>query len=273
MPRIRTIKPEFFKHEDLFDAERASGLPLRLAFISLWTVADRDGRFKWRPRALKVECLPYDECDFALVLDALCTRGFIVKYACGMEVFGCIPSFGKHQVINNRESKSELPDPNKCNGLTREPRVDDAISTPLVQEQGEGKGREGKTVAIATGAVAPIPAPDYPTEPRERLWAEGVDCLKACGATDRDARSNIGRWLKANDPGHILDAIRRARDHATKDPVALVSRILSPITGKDNGPGRPRTVQDSARDMQTAVRSGGFDIGDRPPPMLIPGRG
>ena len=27
MARIRTIKPEFFKHEDLFDAEKETGLP------------------------------------------------------------------------------------------------------------------------------------------------------------------------------------------------------------------------------------------------------
>jgi hypothetical protein len=30
MSRIRTIKPDFFTHEDLFDAEQESGLPLRL---------------------------------------------------------------------------------------------------------------------------------------------------------------------------------------------------------------------------------------------------
>ena len=53
MSRIRTVKPELFKHEELFDTELASGLPLRLAFISLFTVADCEGRFKWRPRTLR----------------------------------------------------------------------------------------------------------------------------------------------------------------------------------------------------------------------------
>lgn len=53
MSRIRTVKPELFKHEELFDAEQNSKLPLRLAFIGLFTVADREGRFKWRPRTLK----------------------------------------------------------------------------------------------------------------------------------------------------------------------------------------------------------------------------
>ena len=57
MARIRTIKPEFFRHEALFEAEHRAGLPLRLAFAGLWTAADREGRFKWRPRQLKLDVL------------------------------------------------------------------------------------------------------------------------------------------------------------------------------------------------------------------------
>lgn len=140
MARIRTIKPDFFKHDGLFDAEQESGLPLRLAFIGLWTVADREGRFAWRPRQLKTDALPYDEVDFSRVLDALASRGFIVKYASGDEHFGYIPSWNKHQVINNRETASCLPEPidiadNSDASSTRRPRDTEML---------EGKGREGK---------------------------------------------------------------------------------------------------------------------------------
>ena len=48
--RIRTVKPEFFTHEGLFDAEKATKLPLRVAFVGLWCAADREGRFRWEPR-------------------------------------------------------------------------------------------------------------------------------------------------------------------------------------------------------------------------------
>ena len=58
MARIRTIKPEFFRHEALFEAEQATGLPLRVAYAGLFTAADREGRFKWSPRSLKLDCLP-----------------------------------------------------------------------------------------------------------------------------------------------------------------------------------------------------------------------
>ena len=57
MPRSRIIKPEFFKHAGLYDAEARSGLPLRLAFEGLWCVADRAGRFQWKPRELTIRLL------------------------------------------------------------------------------------------------------------------------------------------------------------------------------------------------------------------------
>jgi len=139
--RIRTIKPEFFTHEDLFDLESETGLPIRVAFAGLWCAADREGRFKWEPRRLGVQILPYDQCDFSRVLDALTTRGFVCRYASGTSTFGVIPSFLDHQVINNREKDSELPEPleylDPDASVTREPRVDHA-------GKAEGKGREGK---------------------------------------------------------------------------------------------------------------------------------
>jgi hypothetical protein len=144
LARIRTIKPEFFRHADLYEAEKETGLPLRLAFAGLWTAADREGRFKWRPRELKLDCRPHDDVDFSRVLDALTTRGWVVRYAVEGKEYGLIPSWQQHQVINNREKPSEIPEPSETNGLTREARVEDAATTPLKQVQGEGKGKEGE---------------------------------------------------------------------------------------------------------------------------------
>lgn len=103
MSRIRTVKPELFRHEDLFDAELESGLPLRLAFIGLFTVADCEGRFRWKPRTLKLDVLPHDTVDFSHVLNALVKYGFIVRYEVGGETFGWIPSFRKHQRLQTKE--------------------------------------------------------------------------------------------------------------------------------------------------------------------------
>lgn len=120
MARIRTIKPEFFKHHDLYLAEKESGLPLRIGFQGLWICADKEGRFKWRPAAIKLDVLPYDECDFEDVLIELAIGGFIIKYMTAGKEYGYIPSFRDHQRITGSEvtSESRIPDPKS--GITLE---------------------------------------------------------------------------------------------------------------------------------------------------------
>ena len=97
--RIRTVKPEFFVHAEIADLEREIGLPIRLAYIGLW----------WTPRRLGVQILPYDNVDFEAIMDALEGAGFIEKYEVGDNTYGCVPSFPRHQVINNREVDSSIP--------------------------------------------------------------------------------------------------------------------------------------------------------------------
>src|SRR5262245_22813626 len=109
--RIRTIKPEFFRHLELVRAERNSGLPLRVAYIGLWTIADRAGRFKWQPENLRLDILPHDDIDIRRVLDALISGGWVRRYVVNGQTYGVIPSFSRHQRFNSREPLSDLPSP------------------------------------------------------------------------------------------------------------------------------------------------------------------
>lgn len=144
LARIRSIKPEFFKHGDLYDAELETGLPLRLAFAGIWCLCDREGRFRWKPREMKLDILPYDDVDFSRVLHALATRGFLVQYECDGVMYGWVPSFKNHQSINNKETASVIPafEPKYQRdghaSATREPRDDHAPS----MKRREEKGRE-----------------------------------------------------------------------------------------------------------------------------------
>ena len=108
MPRIRTVKPELFKHEALFEAEMTSNLPLRLAFIGLFTCCVRGNRFKWRPKLLKLDLLPYDDVDIVTILEQLVQHAFVKKYEDQGEWYGFIPSWNKHQQINNSEVTNVL---------------------------------------------------------------------------------------------------------------------------------------------------------------------
>lgn len=212
--RIRTIKPEFFTHEGIQDAEAESKLPLRLAYIGLWCAADREGRFKLEPRRLGVQILPYDQVEFSRVLHALATRGFIVLYTVGDSCFGCIPSFERHQIVNNRESDSVIPDMESEGAekaldkekidacLTRASRQKDACPTPAKRKGREGKGGESPS---GTGEGDS----QKPSRPRNEL----LDALvSACGG-DPEQTTKAG-WSQA---ATALRDIRQVAPNVTVD--------------------------------------------------------
>lgn len=110
-PRIRSMKPEIHKDEELWDLEEETGLKIFRGFTGLWNYSDREGRFEWRPRALKAEILPYWDGDFERILDALASRRFVVKYTVGGKHYGWVRKLKDHQTFNAREPASVLPAP------------------------------------------------------------------------------------------------------------------------------------------------------------------
>lgn len=129
--RIRSVKPEFLLHFGIYQAEAETGLPLRVSFMGLWMAADREGRFKWRPEALKAQILPHDPINFSSVLDALADRGFIVQYSDGDDDLGAVVNFTKHQVVNSRETQSKLaPPPDLTPSGGTQKRVEPHVHAP-----------------------------------------------------------------------------------------------------------------------------------------------
>lgn len=119
MPRARNIKPGFFMNDALAEIE-----PLgRLLFAGLWTIADREGRLEDRPRKIKAELLPYDECDVDALLGDLCRHGFVQRYTHGDGRFVQVCNFGRHQNPHQNEAASVLPEPPKYQENTGIPRT------------------------------------------------------------------------------------------------------------------------------------------------------
>jgi uncharacterized phage protein (TIGR02220 family) len=146
--RIRTVKPELFRHRDLFNLEDRIGLPVRLFWVGLFTVADRDGRFRWIPELLKLDILPYDNLNIEIILNGLWREGFIKKYEIDSKCYGFIPTWDDHQHINHRESPSRLPMPDqqrliKIDASTPPGIPGNFTGTPR-HTQGEGNRIEGK---------------------------------------------------------------------------------------------------------------------------------
>ena len=210
MSRIRTVKPELFKHEDLFDAELNSGLPLRLAFIGLFTVADCEGRFKWRPRTLKLEVLPHDTVDFAQVLNALEQGGFIQSYEVDGERYGWIPSFTKHQRLQTKEiaAGSELPAPCLQNEHgTHQERTQVRTGTHPEFQEGKGREKEGKGMeeeAPQAACASPTLTTDAPEAIEEAPKAP--QATEATKTTKAKAKRRIDAdWTPAETTYALLE--------------------------------------------------------------------
>lgn len=134
--RIRSIKPSFFKDEDLAE------LPpiVRLLFIGLWGLADKEGRLEDRPRLIKAEVLPYSRAKIDGFLDLLHTSRFINRYTTHDKKYIQVEGFVKHQRITGKESESEsnIPPPtHRLIGETTGKQRGNNWETP------EKTGREG----------------------------------------------------------------------------------------------------------------------------------
>lgn len=142
--RIRTIKPEFFRHEEL------SLLPhkTRLLFIGLWCLADAEGRLEDRPKRIRIDVFPYDSEPVDDDLDALAQAGFIARYQAQSVAVIEVTAFSKHQRLSGKEAgyASQLP-PNDNQGSNGEapvkhPDVPGCFTD--AQERSIRKGVKGK---------------------------------------------------------------------------------------------------------------------------------
>ncbi len=106
MARSRNIKPSIMDNEELAELDPV----VRLLFIYLWMLADREGRLEDRPKRIAAQALPYDrQVDVGAMLDQLHKAGFILRYEAQGIACIQITAFAKHQTPHIREAASSLP--------------------------------------------------------------------------------------------------------------------------------------------------------------------
>ncbi len=196
MARIRTIKPEFFTSESVCTLSPLA----RLFFISLWCEADREGKLIWKPKTLKYRYLPADNCDIEELAQELIDNEMIIIYEIDGIEYCSVPSFSKHQVINNRERDSDIPDPiDACKkNLTREGRV-------KAEGRKEGNGKEGmeRKEIIVQDANAPSPVGQLLTNVKDsyfpiykediQIWEDAYPNVSVISELKK-----ISAWLHSN---------------------------------------------------------------------------
>ncbi len=203
--RIRTIKPEFFKHDGLSELAPLT----RILFVGLWCLADRAGRLEDRPARIRVEVLPYDKCDVDKMLAELERAGFIIRYASNGLSLIQIPAFDRHQRITGKEAEtpSRFPEPN---GETFGKHSGNIRETPETTGNGretegkrKGKGMEGeggdKARAQTLDEVRSFcRGLDLPDSDAEYLWEKwNGSGWKNGSSAIKDWRSTVRSWRVA----------------------------------------------------------------------------
>lgn len=207
--RARNIKPGFFINEVLAEVE-----PLgRILFIGLWSLADREGRLEDRPRRIKAEVLPYDDCDVDALLDNLARRDFILRYQVDGNRYIQVANFDKHQRPHQNEKESEIPAPTVLDEPSEAVTLEDDTDTrPIKEASPSHQGNKclpPREQALRSDSLIPdtgylnadtgVPeeiAPDRPARTRRRdpVW----DALAAeCGYPETDSeKADFGKTVK-----------------------------------------------------------------------------
>jgi uncharacterized phage protein (TIGR02220 family) len=145
MARIRTVKPEFYRHEGLQDLEIGNpGAYPMLVYQGLWSQCDKNGAFQWRPRQLKLDILPFLPFEMADTLNILERAGYVKRYVVEGKEYGIIPTFTTHQRFSGKETGGEgekyplpgceLQDTGKHEGSTGE-AMGKICERPVAQER------------------------------------------------------------------------------------------------------------------------------------------
>lgn len=111
MPRIRSIKPEFWSSPSV----TAMSPVARLLFIAMWNWADDAGRGTYFPRELMGFAFPNDEdmsvADFRGIVAEIRAHCAVEFYDVAGRHYFEIPSWKKHQSRHAKLSASKYPGP------------------------------------------------------------------------------------------------------------------------------------------------------------------
>lgn len=221
MPRIRTIKPEFWDSPSTAKA----GPWARLLFIALWNWADDYGRGTANLKELEGFAFPNDDTftdrsgntvHFRSLVAEVSECFGVVFYTVNGRPFYAIPTWDEHQRNERRSKESKFPSPQvkdavaeiPCN-RTETPRT----SGPGTGEQGNRGTRETTTFNAAGAAVEHEDEPGS-SEPVNRYPKEFEDFWAVYPRRQKkgDALRTWQRAKKRATPSTILAGAQRLRD-------------------------------------------------------------
>lgn len=158
--RIRTIKPDFFKDEDLAEIPHKA----RLLALGLLCLADGHGRLEDRPRKIRAEVFPYEAGSIEDDLQALHDIGFIIRYSADGKNVIQVRNFRVHQRISGKEAsfESNFPERGSNGEATVKQRGSNDCFTNVQEREKEKEREKERTLDIVEDGDA---VPDGPSQP------------------------------------------------------------------------------------------------------------
>lgn len=215
MPRIRTIKPEFWTSETVAELS----LETRLTFIGIWNHCDDRGVWKLNPRLISSALYPLDDPSEAYArtvraLRELSESGRIVCFEAAGKRFFQVANWTEHQRIDKpTNSTLPLPDAEGSTLLTCPfpslPEHDGSVPGAFLEDSRpevvSSKGREGNGEESSPISVALVPVLTRPDV--ERICTHLADRIEENGSL----RPVIGKtWRDA--ARLLLDKDKRTVD-------------------------------------------------------------
>jgi hypothetical protein len=211
VPRIRTIKPDFFT------SDTVSTLPLRarLTWIGLWTHCDDHGRCRDNVKLIKAAVWPLDDVslrDIESDLDDLVEANVVFRYVVEGKAYLQVTNWAEHQKVD-RPSKSNIPAPTEAADIHRAEaevtagqtprdtlaRARESASRARDRKGRERKGKEGD--ARASAGPGPEPPPEPPLRCDEHTGRSDSPPCGACAdlrrAREQWKRDNVARLVAA----------------------------------------------------------------------------
>ena len=242
--RIRSIKPDFFRHGGLQDLEAENpGQHVMLVYAGLWGLCDNQGVFPCEARRLKLDVLPFLDFSMEKTIGLLEGAGFLVRYkAEDGKVYGYIPSFCAHQRITGKEAIEGKKYPMPVEAAEKQPRTTEQTRGNVGETTGkhtdaqEGKGREKEREGSVEGET-PTPGkqqddfsflvkveyePEVTFQADPPSWAEVAYEMQVFFTTDP---SGIAQWeMMEASAGGRADPLRVCSAWAGKaGPIDLLN--------------------------------------------------
>lgn len=239
MARIRSIHPGLFTDESFVSCSPLA----RLLVLGLWTEADDQGVFEWKPVTLKMRLLPVDGADVPALLGEIAEQNIIKRFEANGKSYGAVRNFRKYQRPKSPSAVHPLPADirsyvaiSEIAGDEPAPFPPKAEITPQMEDGGgrEGEGENKDAASAASSARAPVDLEDA-----ERR------CLEAAGSNSLGDFAPIAELLCRDKAPSDLECdvlpVLRARQ-ATKNGIqswryyapiiaeATAKRIPQPLT-------------------------------------------